>query len=222
MEKNQKIKGILFDLDGTLVDTAPDFILSLNNILLKHKYPRLDDQLIRSHVSDGSKKLTTLGFGINEDDPDFNMLRIEFLAEYKKNLLKNSFLFDGVSHLIKFLNNQKVQFGIVTNKPREYAEPLIDNFDALKRSRVLVCSDDIKESKPSPIGIEKALKELNIKNTECLYVGDHPVDMLAGKNAGLEVIACYYGYSLSINNNQYTSNIINKPEELIDFVKNQR
>ena len=78
MEKNQKIKGILFDLDGTLVDTAPDFILSLNNILFKHKYPRLDDQLIRSHVSDGSKKLTSLGFGINEDDPDFNMLRIEF------------------------------------------------------------------------------------------------------------------------------------------------
>ena len=87
MEKNQKIKGILFDLDGTLVDTAPDFILSLNNILFKHKYPRLDDQLIRSHVSDGSKKLTSLGFGINEDDPDFNMLRIK--EPFEITLLRN-------------------------------------------------------------------------------------------------------------------------------------
>ena len=83
MEKNQKIKAVLFDLDGTLVDTAPDFVLSLNNILTRHGFPSLEPSLIRSNVSDGSAKLTSLGFGINKDDPDFDKLRKEFLDEYK-------------------------------------------------------------------------------------------------------------------------------------------
>ena len=96
MEKNQKIKAALFDLDGTLIDTAPDFVLSLNNILKMHGLPCLDSSLIMSHVSDGSAKLTSLGFGIKKNDPDFHMLRKEFLDEYKINLLKNSFLFLGI------------------------------------------------------------------------------------------------------------------------------
>ena len=111
MEKNQKIKAVLFDLDGTLVDTAPDFVLSLNNILTRHGFPSLEPSLIRSNVSDGSAKLTSLGFGINKDNPDFDKLRKEFLDEYKINLLKNSFLFTGIDKLINFLLSNKIKFG---------------------------------------------------------------------------------------------------------------
>ena len=221
MEENQKIKSVLFDLDGTLIDTAPDFILSLNNILTRYDYPELDKDIIRSNVSDGSRKLTALGFRMKESDPGFDELRIEFLAEYKKNLIKNACLFKGVNELINFLNTQKIKFGIVTNKPREYAEPLIAYFNELKESAVLVCSDDLAEPKPSPLGIESALRTLNIEKAECLYVGDHSVDMEAGIKAGLEVVACYYGYSLTKDNNTYKCYEINQPIELINIIKDR-
>ena len=218
MEKNQKIKAVLFDLDGTLVDTAPDFVLSLNNILTRHGFPSLEPSLIRSNVSDGSAKLTSLGFGINKDDPDFDKLRKEFLDEYKINLLKNSFLFTGIDKLIKFLLSNNIKFGIVTNKPREYAEPLVKNFQELEKSEILICSDDILEPKPSAEGINVALKHLNISGSETFYIGDHINDLDAGANAGVRIIACYYGYSLNSKNNPYTCDIANSSEDLTKII----
>ena len=218
MEKNQKIKGVLFDLDGTLIDTAPDFILSLNNILSRHQFPNLDPSIIRSNVSDGSAKLTSLGFGLDKTDPSFDVLRNEFLAEYKINLLKNSYLFNGISLLLEFLSKQNIKFGIVTNKPREYAEPLVRNFSELDKSVVLICSDDISEPKPSPQGINVALEALNINNLECLYIGDHINDLDAGANAGAKIIACYYGYSLCAKNNPYSCDSANNPEDLMEII----
>ena len=210
MEKNQKIKAALFDLDGTLIDTAPDFVLSLNNILKRHGLPCLDSSLIRSHVSDGSAKLTSLGFGIKKNDPDFHKLRKEFLDEYNVNLLKNSFLFLGIDN--------KIKFGIVTNKPRAYAEPLVGNFKELEKSEILICSDDIAEPKPSPEGINVALKYLNVSSSETLYIGDHINDLNAGARSGAKIIACYYGYSLNSRNNPYTCDAANNVEDLIKII----
>jgi phosphoglycolate phosphatase len=120
MEKNQKIKGILFDLDGTLVDTAPDFVLSLNNVLSRHQFPNLDPSIIRSNVSDGSAKLTSLGFGLDKTDPSFDVLRNEFLAEYKINLLKNSFSYkklrNGILMILNKSNFAKDIFFEIANK----------------------------------------------------------------------------------------------------------
>ena len=218
MEKNQKIKAALFDLDGTLIDTAPDFVISLNNILKRHGLPCLDSSLIRSHVSDGSAKLTSLGFGIEKDDPDFHKLRKEFLDEYKINLLKNSFLFLGIDKLIQFLLDNKIKFGIVTNKPRAYAEPLVGNFKELEKSEILICSDDIAEPKPSPEGINVALKYLNVSSSETLYIGDHINDLNAGARSGAKIIACYYGYSLNSRNNPYSCDAANNVEDLIKII----
>ncbi len=218
MEKNLPIKGILFDLDGTLIDTAPDFILSLNNLLSKYEKPHIDSSVIRSNVSDGSGKMIKIGFGIDEKNDQFESLKKEFLIEYKKNLLKNSFLFDGIATLIDFLNLKYIDFGIVTNKPREYAEPLIKNIPELNQLKVLVCSDDLSQSKPNPEGIIESLKQMGISSSECIYVGDHINDLKAGINAGTKIIACYYGYSLSNRNNPYNCDSVDDAKELRDLI----
>ena len=120
--------------------------------------------------------------------------------------------------LLEFLFKKDIQFGIVTNKPREYAEPLVKNFSELDKSKVLICSDDISEPKPSPQGINAALEALNINNSECLYIGDHINDLDAGANAGTKIIACYYGYSLCAKNNPYSCDSANNSEDLIEII----
>ena len=128
MLKNLNTKLVLFDLDGTLVDTAPDFVTSLNNILIKHRKDVLDFDHVRSFVSEGSAKFTEIGFKINQKDPNFQMYRTEFLEEYKKNLINESKIFNGIDSVIKFIKESNIIFGIVTNKPYDYALPVVNYF----------------------------------------------------------------------------------------------
>ena len=143
MQKNPlaNIKLFLFDLDGTLIDTAPDFLTSLNNILAQNNRDlvHLDD--IRQFISDGSGKLVEVGFGIDNNHEQFQQLKSSLLREYKKNLTSLSKLFDGVKDLIDYLNDKNIVYGIVTNKPLEYAKPIIEFFDELRDCKILICPD---------------------------------------------------------------------------------
>ena len=114
-------KGVLFDLDGTLLDSAPDFIVSLNNLLEKYNQPKLEPEIIRSHVSDGSWKLVSLGFGIEESHDDCAQLREELLIEYEKNSLVYGSAFAGISDVLDFLLEHEIPYGVVTNKPLRFA-----------------------------------------------------------------------------------------------------
>ena len=120
------IKGLLFDLDGTLLDSAPDFVYCLNSLLKKYQKPPTDADLIRSYVSDGSAMLVKLGFKIEEDHPEFEKLKKEFLDSYKNNLGKFSNLFSGASELIEKIKLNNLKWGIVTNKPYVYASKIIE------------------------------------------------------------------------------------------------
>ena len=190
------IKGLLFDLDGTLLDSAPDFVYCLNSLLEKYQKPPTDADLIRSYVSDGSAKLVKLGFKIEEDHPEFEKLKKEFLDSYKINLGKFSNLFIGASELIEKIKLNKLKWGIVTNKPYEYASKIIEETPDLTSCMTLVCPDHLKKAKPSPEGILLACNRLNLNPKEVIYFGDHQKDLMASRAAGTLTAACTYGYAL--------------------------
>jgi len=219
MPKSLNTKLVLFDLDGTLVDTAPDFVISLNNILKKYGRDVLDFDRIRSFVSEGSAKFTEIGFGITQDDPNFQMYRNEFLQEYKNNLINESSIFNGIDSVINYLEDSNIAYGIVTNKPFDYALPLVNYFKELSGSKVLICPDHLKESKPSPEGILLACKKIGVIPSNTVYIGDHPNDLIAGKRAGTKTIGCLYGYSLSKNENYKDSVIVKEASQIIDALK---
>ena len=215
MQEKFNTELVLFDLDGTLVDTAPDFHQSINTILTKYEYPKVNMGILRPYVSEGSSELIKFAFNIDQDNQMFNQLKKEFLKEYKENLTNLSKPFDGISDVINFLNMNNIPYGIVTNKPNEYAEPLINNFDLFNNCKVLVCPDHVKISKPNPEGIILACNKLSVLPEKTIYLGDHNNDLKAGESAGTKVIGCGYGYSL---NTKSTGMIVNSPKEIIRFI----
>ena len=212
-------KGVLFDLDGTLLDSAPDFIVSLNALLQKYHQPELDPEIIRSHVSDGSWKLVSLGFGIEESDDECAQLREELLIEYEKNSLVYGSAFAGISETLDSLQELKIPYGVVTNKPLRFAAPILQNEPAFKNCRTLICPDHINKIKPDPEGILKGCENLGISPSDCIYIGDHIKDLEAGISAGTKVIACYFGYSLKLGDHSKSIQGANNPVDLIKLIK---
>ena len=221
MQKNPlaNIKLFLFDLDGTLIDTAPDFLTSLNNVLAENNrdFVHLDD--IRQFISDGSGKLVEVGFGIDNGHEQFQQLKSALLREYKKNLTSLSKLFDGVKELIDYLNDKNIVYGIVTNKPLEYAKPIIEFFDELRDCKILICPDHLRKAKPDPEGINLACDKLDINPNFACYVGDHDVDIAAGLAANVPVFACEYGYGAFKKRSQSNEIRIMHPSEIIQFIE---
>tara|TARA_X000000368_G_scaffold415680_1_gene407917 strand:- start:1735 stop:2397 length:663 start_codon:yes stop_codon:yes gene_type:complete len=203
MQKNHKTKLVLFDLDGTLIDTAPDLLISLNNVLRNHSRKITTLEKLRPHISEGSSKLIKSFFEIDEEDINFIKYKTEFFKEYASNLTKSSKLFEGMEEVLKYLDHNGIIYGVVTNKFNEYAEPIISSFPELQNNKILVCPDHVSISKPNPEGILLACNKLKVNPEDALYLGDHVNDLKAGLAAGTDIIGCLYGYSLKetdINN----------------------
>ena len=199
MQENHKTDLILFDLDGTLIDTAPDFHTSLNTMLKKYNMNEVSEFDIRSHISEATSKLIKKFFAIDEDDSKFESLKSEFLSEYNMNKIKGCELFDGMTSLINFMDKNNIKYGVVTNKFFKFANPIIRSFSELKNIKVIVCPDHVKISKPDPEGILLACKKLDINPLNTIYLGDHINDLKAGLSAGVRILGCLYGYSLNEN-----------------------
>jgi 2-phosphoglycolate phosphatase len=185
---------ILFDLDGTLVDTAPDLALALNLQRQKHGLQDLPIDVIRPYASHGSKGLLSVGFGLSDKDDLFNAMRIEYLDLYDEVFTRNPVLFDGVSELLDFIESQAIQWGVVTNKPRRFSAPLIDAMGLAERMTCLVCGDDADRPKPAPDTLFLACKLADVNPEDCFYVGDAERDIQAGNAAGMETVVAMYGY----------------------------
>lgn len=211
-------KGVLFDLDGTLLDSAPDFIASLDNLLSRHNQPKLDPEIIRSHVSDGSWKLTSLGFDIDISDEKCAILRDELLEEYESNLLQYGRAFNGIKEMLAALEKDNISYGIVTNKPFRFAKPILINEIAFQNCKTLICPDHLDAIKPDPEGILRGCKDLGLHPAECIYIGDHIKDLEAGINAGTQVIACYFGYSLKPGDHDEHILGAHHPDELYELI----
>lgn len=186
--------AVLFDLDGTLIDTAPDFADIVNQLRARYGRSPLTFAVIRQTVSNGARALVTLALEMPPEHHDFEARRQELLALYENNLAIKTCLFDGFEPVLSWLESHGIPWGIVTNKPRRYAEPLLAALQLDSRCATLVCPDDVSRSKPDPEPLFLALHRLGCTVENSIYVGDHRRDIEAGKNAGMMTIAAHYGY----------------------------
>jgi phosphoglycolate phosphatase len=187
-------KGVFFDLDGTLADTAPDLVAATNQLLIARNLAPKPYAFLRPCASAGARGLIGGAFGIDPEHPDFISLRDEFFEGYEKALYINSILFEGMDHVLKQLDDAKLPWGIVTNKSERFTNPLTELMGLRQRAVSTVSGDTTPYSKPHPEPILHAARVANIDPSRSLYVGDDIRDIVAGKAAGMKTIAAAYGY----------------------------
>lgn len=191
---NQKIRAVMFDLDGTLLDTAPDFIVVVNQLLLEEGRQELAPETIRAGVSNGSKALIKLAFDIDDQHPQFEHLRQRLLQLYLAHIAVYTKPFPGISSLLDKLADKHIAWGIATNKPAAYTLPLMTALDIQPAPVSVICPDHVARSKPDPESLFLASKQLGCSPQEIIYIGDHKRDIDCGKGAGSITIAAAYGY----------------------------
>lgn len=186
---------VLFDLDGTLLDSERDFTRILNDQLAAYDKPPVTTEQMRNTVSSGARAMVMLGFGIEDSDPQFADLLEELLERYDDCIPQSdAVLFPGIEALLETFNNQDTPWGIVTNKPSRFTFPLMEKFQALQASQVVICADHVKQRKPDPEGILMACETMRCAPADTLYVGDHPKDVQASAAAGTRSIGVRWGY----------------------------
>lgn len=188
------LHSVLFDLDGTLADTAPDLGFALNQQRLARGMLELPIDELRAHASSGARGLLQAGFGIRPDDSGYLELRDEFLDLYEKNLSRNSTLFPGVPALLDEIENRGMAWGIVTNKAERFTFPLLRALRLLDRSACVICGDTTPFAKPHPTPLIEAMSRIGTTAAQCIYVGDDERDVQAGHAAGISVVVVRYGY----------------------------
>lgn len=188
------IRSLFFDLDGTLIDTAPDFHWVLNEMLARRQLAPISYERVRQTVSNGARALVTLAFNLEEDNPDFPPLRDELLELYANHLAENSQLFSGIDTLLDRCEQQGILWGVVTNKPERYTTPLLQALQLADRCASIVCPDHVSNTKPDPEPLLLACKHCATLPEQSIYVGDHVRDIEAGRRAGMRTIAASYGY----------------------------
>ena len=186
------LQCVVFDLDGTLVDTADDFVPAVQKLRDEYGHGPMDADAIRASVSNGSRALVTLSLGIQRDEAGFEEARLRLLDLYDEVLGRFAKPYPGVRALLGELENEGIRWGVATNKPRAYAAPLLKMLDLETDS--LVCPDDVTEAKPHPESLFKACADLQSQPAQSIYVGDHIRDIEAGQRAGMYTIAAAYGY----------------------------
>jgi 2-phosphoglycolate phosphatase len=190
----RKPQAVLFDLDGTLADTAPDLAYALNATLEHYGLAPLPFEHIRPVVSHGGMALIKLGFDIPPGTPGFEEKRQYLLKVYKDNLCRGTGLFAGMADVLQHLEETNTAWGIVTNKPAWLTDPLMEKMGLKQRTQAIVSGDTCANRKPHPEPIQYACKLLNIACEHTWYVGDAGRDMQAGRAAGCQTIGATYGY----------------------------
>lgn len=218
--------AVLFDLDGTLIDTAQDLAHALNLQLARYQKPPLPFDQIRPVASHGSKALLNLAFNTNGNGVEFQKLSEEYLSLYASVLDRKPLFLSGIEALLMTLSAEQIPWGIVTNKPRRFSLPLIKAVPFMGKSlfdhsACLVCGDDAPKPKPSPETLFMACEMMNIKPEATFYVGDAARDIEAGRAAGMKTVAALFGY-LSEKDTPDTWGadfLINSPAELLSALK---
>lgn len=215
------IKAVLFDLDGTLADTALDLGGALNRLLRKHGLPEIAIDKIRPVASHGSAAFIELGAGITKNHPDFEAWRQAYLAEYDQCFDQDTVLFDTVNELLAELDTRGIKWGIITNKYAQFTDRLVPKLGFVSPPQVVVSGDTVDEAKPSAKPMLYACEAIGVAPAECLYLGDAERDMQAAKNAGMTAVLAEWGY---ISETDGTENWlqdarIQTPMQIIDLLK---
>ena len=188
------IRTILFDLDGTLLDTAPDLAVALNTVLRENRRDPLPLEAIRPAVSHGGMALIRLGFGLDPPDQSFEPLRQRLLAVYRDNLSALTRPFPGMETLLEALEARGLNWGVVTNKPAWLTNPLLRDLGLFARAACVVSGDTLSECKPHPAPMLHASKQAGSEPGQCVYIGDAQRDIEAGNNAGMHTLVALFGY----------------------------
>lgn len=216
----QKITTLLFDLDGTLLDTAPDLGWALNQLREEHQLPPLEMDLIRPTVGYGSRSMLKLGFDVDEAHPSYSNLVARLLDLYQIRMTQETKPFNGMLDVLAALEQQGIIWGIVTNKPSRFTYEILKAMQLETRAAVIVCGDSLPKRKPNPDQILHACTTLRQKPEECVYIGDTEIDVTASKAAGTKSLVAMYGYIAPDENptNWEADGYINKPLDIIDWL----
>jgi 2-phosphoglycolate phosphatase len=187
-------EAVLFDLDGTLIDSAPDLAGAANDLRAEHGLAPLPFAALRPMVGAGARGMVGAAFGVKPGDPTFEALRDAFLARYAKGLLERTRVFDAVQPVLQTLESAGVRWGIVTNKAARFTEPIVDGLELRTRATALVCGDTTAHSKPHPAPLLEAARHLSLQASSCVYVGDDLRDVVAGRAAGMATLIAQWGY----------------------------
>ena len=188
------IKAVLFDLDGTLLDTAPDFVAVVNKLLTEEGKEPLAAEKIRDCISNGARALVMMAFNIDDQHPEFARLRLRLLELYSQHIAVYTQPFPGIVELLKSLAEKNISWGIATNKPAQYTEPLMSALNIQPSPTSVICPDHVSHTKPHPESMFLAAKLHGCDANEIIYVGDHLRDIECGRQAGCITIAAAYGY----------------------------
>ena len=194
MMKFENVQAVLFDLDGTLIDSAPDLGAAVDKMRVARGMSSLPLSHYRPMVGAGARGMIGLAFGWTPDHPDYEQLREEFFVNYESCMTERTFAFEGVAQLIQELVDMKIPWGVVTNKSKRFAEPLTQAMPLFASAAVVISGDTTPHAKPHPAPLLEAAKRLGVDPTACVYVGDDERDIVAGHAAQMKTVAATYGY----------------------------
>lgn len=190
----QEVQAIFFDLDGTLVDSAPDLAAAANKMRVNRGLLPYDAEIYRSMVGAGARGMLDIAFGIQPENSEFTAMKEEFFLNYAECLTVLTVPFHGVSEVLNELMERQFQWGVVTNKSERFAFPLTQGMPLFRTMSVVIGGDTTSYAKPHPEPLLEAARRLGVQPKHCIYVGDDERDILAGKAAGMRTVAAAYGY----------------------------
>ncbi len=220
-----ELKALLLDLDGTLVNTAPDMVGALNRLLEKHDKPKTDSEVASKLVSNGGRALVVHGFGPAEcerlGDHGIDELVQEFLAIYKEFVCVDSHVYDGLLETLEYCESSNIRWGVITNKPLELAKDVLSGLGLFERCSILLGGDSLPVRKPDPVPMLHSCMVLNLAPSQCLYVGDHLRDIQAGNAAGMDTAAALWGYigDTETPDTWQAKYMVRKPTGLLNLVQ---
>lgn len=215
-------RAILFDLDGTLADTAPDLAGAMNRLRVARGLPPTPYEMLRPVASAGARGLIGAAFGLQPGDESYEELRVAFLDNYASALAQDSRLFDGVPALLETLTGLGLAWGIVTNKAARFTEPLVPLI-GLKEAGCVVSGDTTPHAKPHPAPLLEAANRLNLSPQDCWYVGDDLRDIQAGQAAGMSTIAAAWGYCGDAPPVTWNADAVAEtPTQIIELIRQSR
>jgi len=218
-----QLKALLLDLDGTLVDTAPDMVATLNRILVKHQHDEVNYDQASKLVSNGAKALLEFGFGESVNQYDISALINDFLSDYAEHVSDHSQLYDGMHNVLQLCEQNNIRWGVITNKPLELSKSLLQGLGLFERCHILLGGDSLPVKKPDPAPMLHCCMVMDLAPSECLYVGDHERDIIAGNASGMDSAAALWGYIQPDESPESwkAKYLINTPKGLLKLVQDR-
>ena len=218
--KFENIEAVLFDLDGTLIDSAPDLGAAADKMRVDRGMAALPLASYRPMAGAGARGMISIAFGMGPEDGRYDALRDEFFSNYESRMTELTYAFDGVVDLVRDLERLGLKWGVVTNKAERFTMPLTRSMALFDRAGTIVAGDTTPHSKPHPAPLLEAARQLGLEPERCLYVGDDERDIIAGRAAGMATVAAAYGYlgSVGMTIEWNADATISSPKELLQLL----